>query len=64
MGQPLERLRFAAWAPFLPSAVRTDLGRCAMVRFFLAALAAFFMFLCAAVLCLDGIIPSGRVVEL
>jgi hypothetical protein len=34
-----------------------------MVRFFLAVLAAFFMFLRAAVLCLDGMMPSGRVVE-
>jgi hypothetical protein len=54
----LERLRFAAAAPFLPSAVRTDFGRCAMVRFFLAALAAFLMFLRAAAVCLVDMISS------
>jgi hypothetical protein len=47
------RLRRAAWAPFLPNAVRTDLGKCAIVRFFLAALAAFLMFLREALLCFD-----------
>lgn len=35
-----------------------------MVRLFLATLAAFLMFFRAAVLCLDGLMPSGRVVEL
>jgi len=59
-GQRFERLRFAACAPFLPSAVRTDFGRCAMVRFFLAALAAFLMFLRTAALCLDGMIPPAE----
>lgn len=34
-----------------------------MVRFFLAVLAAFFMFWRAAALCLDGMIPPDRVVE-
>jgi hypothetical protein len=37
--------------PFLPSAVRTDFGKCAIVRFRLAADAAFLMFLLAAFLC-------------
>lgn len=37
---------------FFPSAVRTDLGKCAIVRFLLAADAAFFMFFLAAILCL------------
>lgn len=35
----------------LPSAVRTDLGRCAIVRFFFAADAAFLMFFRAALFC-------------
>jgi hypothetical protein len=39
-------------AACLPSAVRTDFGKCAIVRFFFAADAAFFMFLFAAFLCL------------
>ena len=38
-------------AACLPSALRVDLGRCAMVRFFLAAETAFFMFLRAAAAC-------------
>jgi hypothetical protein len=37
--------------PFFPSAVRTDFGRCAMVRFLFAEDAAFLMFFFAAVLC-------------
>ena len=36
----------------LPSAVRVFLGRCAIVRMRLAAVAAFLMFRFAAVLCL------------
>ena len=39
---------FAADEPFLPSAVRTDFGKCAIVRFRLAADAAFLMFFLAA----------------
>ena len=41
---------------FFPSAVRTDLGKCAIVRFLLAADAAFFMFFLAAILCLVELI--------
>jgi hypothetical protein len=41
--------RAAAAAPFFPNADRTFEGRLAMVRFFLAAAAAFFIFLRAAV---------------
>jgi len=37
---------------FFPSAVRTDFGRCAMVRFLFAADAAFLMFFLAAFFCL------------
>jgi hypothetical protein len=37
--------------PFLPSAVRTDFGKCAIVRFRLAADAAFLKFFLAAFLC-------------
>jgi hypothetical protein len=37
---------------FFPSAVRTDFGKCAIVRVLLAADAAFFMFFLAAFLCL------------
>ena len=36
----------------LPSAVRTDFGKCAIVRFLFAAAAAFLMFFFAAFLCL------------
>jgi hypothetical protein len=35
----------------LPSAVRTDFGKCAIVRFLFAADTAFFMFFFAAFLC-------------
>jgi hypothetical protein len=38
-------------APCLPSAVRTDFGKCAIVRFFLAAADAFLIFFFAALLC-------------
>jgi hypothetical protein len=38
--------------PFLPSAVRTDFGKCAIVRFRLAADAAFLVFFRTAFLCL------------
>src|SRR5439155_8041000 len=41
----------AAAAPFLPSAVRVDFGRCAIVLFSLAALCAFLMFFLAALRC-------------
>ena len=47
---PQRYLRAAA-APFFPKAVRTFFGRWAMVRFSLAAVAAFLMFLRAAVFC-------------
>lgn len=47
---------FAALAPSLPSAVRVRLGKCAMVRFFFAAFAAFSMFLRAARRCLEDAI--------
>jgi hypothetical protein len=36
----------------LPSAVRVDFGRCAMVRFLFAVAAAFLMFFLAACFCL------------
>jgi len=45
------RFRLAIFAPCFPRAVRTDLGRCAIVLFFRAAAAAFLMFLRAAFLC-------------
>ena len=50
----VERFRFlrAIFAPSLPNAVLTDFGRCAIVRFFFAAAAAFLMFLRAALRCL------------
>jgi hypothetical protein len=38
-------------APCLPSGVRTDFGKCAIVRFVLAAAAAFLIFFFAALLC-------------
>ena len=47
-----QRLRFAAFAPSFPKAVRTRFGNLAMVRLRLAAAAAFLMFLRAAVRCL------------
>jgi hypothetical protein len=37
--------------PFLPSAVRTDFGKCAIVRLRFAADAAFLIFFFAVVLC-------------
>lgn len=46
------RFRRATLAPCLPSAVLTDLGRWAIVRFFFAAAAAFLMFFRAAFRCL------------
>jgi len=47
------RLLRATLAACFPKAVRVDLGRWAMVRFFRAAAAAFLMFLRAADLCLS-----------
>ena len=53
------RFRFATFAPCLPSAVRVRFGRCAIVRFFLAVLAALRMFLRAALRCFSfGIVLS------
>jgi hypothetical protein len=49
--QPGRRLRLAALAPSLPSAVRVFLGNREMVRFRLAALTAFLMFFRAAAFC-------------
>ena len=47
-------------AACLPSAVRTDFGKCAMVRFFFAADAAFLMFFFAAFLCfVEAMLPSS-----
>jgi hypothetical protein len=46
-----DRFRFAACAPFFPSAVRVFLDRCEIVFFFFAAVAAFLMFLRAAAFC-------------
>ena len=46
-----QRYLRAAAAPFFPKAVRTFFGRWAMVRFSLAAVAAFLMFFRAAVFC-------------
>jgi hypothetical protein len=45
-------IRFATLLACLPSAVRVDFGRWAIVRFFFAAAAAFLMFLPAAERCL------------
>ena len=45
----------------LPSAVRTDFGKCAIVRFRFAADAAFLMFFFAALLCLVDAICSSSV---
>jgi hypothetical protein len=42
------RFFLATAAPFFPSAVRVFFGRCAIVRFLLAAAAAFLMFRRAA----------------
>ena len=49
----LVRLRFcrATFAACFPSAVRTDLGKCAIVLFSFAAAAAFFIFRLAALRC-------------
>jgi hypothetical protein len=47
---------FAAWAPFLPSAVLVRLGRWATVRFFFAALTAFLILRRAALFCLLDVI--------
>ena len=46
-----QRYLRAAAAPFFPKAVRTFFGKWAMVRFSLAAVAAFLMFFRAAVFC-------------
>lgn len=46
-----ERFFRAAAAPFLPNAVRTPDDRCAIVRFFLAAAAAFLIFVRAPARC-------------
>ena len=54
----LARFLRAAAAPFLPNAVRTRDGKFAMVLFFLAAAAAFFIFLRAAALCFSVAIFS------
>jgi hypothetical protein len=54
MSQPLLRdflLFLATEEAFFPSAVRTDFGKCAIVRFLFAADAAFLMFFFAALLC-------------
>src|SRR3569623_392240 len=50
--QPLCRLALAAWAPFLPSAVRVFLGSLVIVRLLLAAAAAFLILRRAASVCL------------
>jgi hypothetical protein len=55
LSQPLLRrflLFFATDEAALPSAVRTDFGKCAIVRFLFAADAAFLMFFLAALVCL------------
>lgn len=49
----LRRLRFAAFAPSFPKAVRVFFGKCATVRLFFATRAAFFTLRRAAVLCLE-----------
>ncbi len=56
------RVRFfrAAFAPFLPRAVRVFLGKCAIVFFRRAALAAFLMFRFAAVRCFVVVISPGE----
>src|SRR5579862_2754411 len=55
----LARFFRAAAAPFFPNAVRTRDGRFAMVRFFVAAAAAFFIFLRAAARCFSvAIFPA------
>src|SRR5262245_60910502 len=60
--QVVARFRLAAFAPSLPSAVRVFFGRCAIVRFFLAAREAFLMFFRASVFCfvlaIDGLLPN------
>lgn len=61
MSQPLLRdfrFFFATEEACLPSAVRTDFGKCAIVRFLFAADAAFLTFFFAALLCfVEAIIP-------
>jgi hypothetical protein len=55
----LPRFSFATFAACFPSAVLVALGKCAIVRFFLAALAALRMFLRAALRCFSlGIVLS------
>lgn len=49
----LRRLRFAAFAPSFPKAVRVFFGKCATVRLLFAARAAFFTLRRAAVRCLE-----------
>ena len=57
----LQRLFFrAAFAPFLPRAVRVFLGKCAIVLFPRAALAAFLIFRFAAVRCFLVVMISRR----
>jgi hypothetical protein len=45
------RFSLATFAPCFPSAVLVDLGKCAIVRFFFAALTALRMFFRAALRC-------------
>jgi hypothetical protein len=52
-------LRLAALAPSLPKAVRTRLGRCEIVLFRSAALAARLIFFRAAARCLVVVIELG-----
>ena len=49
---PARRLPLAALAPSLPKAARVEPGRCAIVFFLLAAVAALLMFFRAAAFCL------------
>jgi len=63
LSQPLLRafFLFATNEACLPNAVRTDFGKCAIVRFLVAAEAAFLMFFFAAFLCLvEAIVPLHR----
>jgi hypothetical protein len=62
-GEPVyerRRFRLAACAPFFPRAVRVFFGRCAIVRFRLAADAAFLMFFLAALFCFCELIMWDR----
>jgi hypothetical protein len=52
-------LRFAAFAPSFPSAVRVRFGSFAIVRFFFAARAAFLMFRRAAARCFEDAIANA-----